>query len=45
VVGVSDAAATDADEQIGNPICDICGFEIDELDKDCPGLDDGRCRP
>jgi hypothetical protein len=26
-------------------ICEFCGLEIEEIDQECPALDDGRCRP
>ena len=26
-------------------VCDFCGFEIEEVDQECPALEDGRCRP
>jgi len=26
-------------------ICNYCGAYIDEPDKRCPALDDGRCQP
>jgi len=32
-------------DQLPLPVCNFCGFEIEERDQDCPALDDGRCRP
>jgi len=38
--------SSDAQNADQNPIvCDFCGFEIEEVDQQCPALDDGRCRP
>ena len=28
-----------------NPICEYCGFEIEEEGQECPALDDGECQP
>jgi predicted Zn-ribbon and HTH transcriptional regulator len=32
-------------EELPPPVCNFCGFEIEEREQDCPALDDGRCRP
>lgn len=32
-------------DDIGNPVCEFCGCEIDEPDRDCPALDNGVCAP
>ena len=26
-------------------VCDFCGFEIEEIDQECPALDKGVCWP
>jgi hypothetical protein len=36
-------AAESADDTSA-AICEYCGFVIDEAQKDCPALDDGRCQ-
>jgi len=45
VVGVSsdNLSAPEVDEHL--EICNYCGDYIDEPDKQCPALADGRCEP
>jgi len=36
----------DASQQLDEPpICNYCGFEIDEPGQQCTALDDGECQP
>jgi len=39
------AGAVESIDVSSHPICDYCGCFIDELQQQCPALDDGRCRP
>jgi hypothetical protein len=32
-------------EELPAPICELCGFEIEEFDQDCVALDEGVCSP
>jgi hypothetical protein len=47
VVGVSrPSPGTEVNpDELPLPVCNFCGFEIEEREQDCPALDNGRCRP
>ena len=32
-------------ERLPAPVCDCCGFAIEELDPVCPARDEGVCSP
>lgn len=32
-------------EDLPDPVCDLCGYPIEDDDQGCPALDDGRCSP
>lgn len=32
-------------EKLPDPICEFCGFPIEEVDQDCVALDEGVCSP
>ncbi|MFB6192427.1 MAG: hypothetical protein ABEI11_03805 [Haloarculaceae archaeon] len=39
----SDTRTGEAEPDVDAPICRYCGLAIEEIDKRCPALDDGRC--
>jgi hypothetical protein len=40
------AVAPDQTSVLDEPlICDFCGFEIEEVDQECPARDEGVCAP